>query len=226
MIDLTCIGTGSKGNCYLLNCDGQKLLLDCGLSVKRIKIGLNFDLSGIVGCLVTHNHKDHSLSALNVECMGIPVYKPYECVNQMRSKHFGDILVQSFPVPHDGVPCVGYIITYGVWKMLYATDFEYIPWHFDGMRINAMLIECNHQDEITDDLAENYGHVVRGHASLNVTRDAVVANTTDALTDVILCHLSEMNAYPAEMVKVIKSAVPDSVNVSIASRGECYKLLA
>lgn len=52
-----CLGTGSKGNAYaLVDSEGHILLLDCGISIKDIKIGIDFQVSKIVGCLVTHSH--------------------------------------------------------------------------------------------------------------------------------------------------------------------------
>ena len=57
---LNVLGSGSEGNTYLVNCDGEILILDCGISLKEAKIALNFDLTNVVGCFVTHNHFDHS----------------------------------------------------------------------------------------------------------------------------------------------------------------------
>lgn len=54
---IKCLGTGSKGNCYaLVSESGDILLLDCGISIKEIKIGIDFQVSKIVGCVVTHAH--------------------------------------------------------------------------------------------------------------------------------------------------------------------------
>lgn len=56
MLHIKTIGTGSKGNCYLLEADNETLILDCGVPVAEIKKGLNFQLGGIVGVVVTHSH--------------------------------------------------------------------------------------------------------------------------------------------------------------------------
>ena len=54
---IKCLGTGSKGNAYALqDNEGHILLLDCGINVKEIKIGIDFQVSKIVGCLITHSH--------------------------------------------------------------------------------------------------------------------------------------------------------------------------
>ena len=56
MMKLKVLGSGSSGNCYLLSTENETLILDCGLPIKEIKKGLNFDLGGIKGVLVTHAH--------------------------------------------------------------------------------------------------------------------------------------------------------------------------
>ena len=56
MIDIKVIGSGSSGNCYLANINGTQILLECGLPFKAIQKALNFKLSLIEACLVTHEH--------------------------------------------------------------------------------------------------------------------------------------------------------------------------
>ena len=53
---LRTISTGSKGNSYALVNNNEILLLDLGISAKDIKQSINFRISDVVGCLVTHKH--------------------------------------------------------------------------------------------------------------------------------------------------------------------------
>lgn len=54
---LTCLSTGSQqGNCYLLEHGGEVLILDAGIDAKKIKAGLNWNLGGMQGVVVTHAH--------------------------------------------------------------------------------------------------------------------------------------------------------------------------
>jgi len=54
---LKCISTGSKGNTYaLISSVGEILLLDLGASIRDIKIGLDFNVGGIKGAVVSHSH--------------------------------------------------------------------------------------------------------------------------------------------------------------------------
>lgn len=54
---LKCIATGSTGNCYLLTSNsGETLILDCGIPVKEIKKGLDWNIRGIKGMIISHAH--------------------------------------------------------------------------------------------------------------------------------------------------------------------------
>lgn len=54
---LKCLGSSSAGNCYTLTSDsGETLILDCGISIKEIKKGLDWDIRGIKGVIISHAH--------------------------------------------------------------------------------------------------------------------------------------------------------------------------
>lgn len=54
---LKCIATGSTGNCYTLTSgSGETLILDCGIPIKAIKKGLNWNIRGIEGVIISHTH--------------------------------------------------------------------------------------------------------------------------------------------------------------------------
>lgn len=54
---LKCLGSSSAGNCYLLTSDSREtLILDCGIPIKEIKKGLNWNIRGIKGMTITHAH--------------------------------------------------------------------------------------------------------------------------------------------------------------------------
>ena len=54
---LKCIETGSTGNCYTLTSEsGETLILDCGIPIKEIKKGLDWNIRGIRGMIISHAH--------------------------------------------------------------------------------------------------------------------------------------------------------------------------
>lgn len=56
MLKLKTLSTGSSGNCYLLSTENETLILDCGVPIKDIKKGLNYNIMGVSGVAVTHSH--------------------------------------------------------------------------------------------------------------------------------------------------------------------------
>ena len=54
---LKCLGSSSAGNCYLLTSgSGETLILDCGIPIKEIKKGLDWNIRGIKGMIISHAH--------------------------------------------------------------------------------------------------------------------------------------------------------------------------
>ena len=218
MLNLKVLGTGSSGNCYLLEYGERTLILDCGINYNEILVGLDFNIKKIDAVLCTHFHSDHVLSASKFEKMGIPVWKPYlETEKKIQKKVFGEFTVTCFDVPHDGVENRGFLIQVGEEKLLYVTDFEYIPYNFKKQKINYMLIECNYIKELVDVDAENFNHVFRGHAELQTTIDAIKANYTNELCNVIICHISSQNMDKDKLLNEVKKV--SNFDVKIAHKG-------
>ncbi|HFL1025859.1 MBL fold metallo-hydrolase [Listeria monocytogenes] len=53
------IASGSKGNAYVISSGRSQLLIECGINFDKIRKALNFDLSAVEGCLISHEHGDH-----------------------------------------------------------------------------------------------------------------------------------------------------------------------
>ena len=54
---LKCLGSSSAGNCYpLTSGSGETLILDCGIPIKEIKKGLDWNIRGIKGMIISHAH--------------------------------------------------------------------------------------------------------------------------------------------------------------------------
>lgn len=233
-MELKCVSSGSNGNCYLLQADnGETLIIDCGVAIKDIKKGLNWDLKKVVGVLVTHHHKDHSRAITDLEKMGFQTFKPYE--ENCRIKIMGNFTVRTFELVNkdkkfthtnaDGTecPCYGFIIKHkDLGKMLYVTDTEYVIWKFKG--INHILVSCNYQKQKINmnNSSKNY-HVVCGHMELATVKEFVKSNYSNDLNNVILCHMSKDNAVPTECVTGISKIAP-MAKIDYADKGKKWDL--
>lgn len=231
---LKCIATGSTGNCYLLTSNsGETLILDCGIPIKDIKKGLNWDITGVVGAICTHSHQDHSKSVKELTNMGIPVYAPYINSNPMmigswfwRIQAF-DLTTVDGRWTHTNAdrtecPCYGFLITHHeMGKLLYITDTELIKWRFKD--INHILLGVNYDKDLVDADNPKANHVFRGHLSIDTACDFVKANDSDSLQNGIMCHLSSENADKESFIAKMKNVV-NGANVDVAVAGKSWDL--
>lgn len=232
---LKCLGSSSAGNCYLLTSNsGETLILDCGIPIKEVKKGLNWNVKDIVGVLCTHKHLDHSKSVKDFEAMGIPVFAPYISEKPMKIGN-GDFRVQPFDLTTiggswthtdaNGEPCpiFGFLITHKeMGRMLYITDCELVKWKFKG--INHILLGVNYDKDLIDrDNTGKANHVFRGHLSIDTACDFVKANYSDSLQNVIMCHLSSENSDSDSFIEKMKNAV-NGANVDVAVAGKSWDL--
>lgn len=231
---LKCLGSSSAGNCYLLTSDsGETLILDCGIPIKEIKKGLNWNVKGVVGAICTHRHQDHSKSVADIRNMGIRVFNPALDIF-LDVVYFDDFTIRPFDLTTvdgrwthtnaDGVecPCYGFLITHKeMGKLLYITDTELIKWRFKD--INHILLGVNYDKDLVDADNPKANHVFRGHLSIGTACDFVKANYSDSLQNVIMCHLSSENSDRDSFIEKMKK-VACGANVDVAVAGKSWDL--
>lgn len=209
------LASGSKGNCYVIQGKKDKLLLECGITFKKIKQGLNFDLSNIVGCLITHEHKDHCKSIGEVVRAGIDVYTARETadvlgVDSYRLKpvqpkqqcQIGEFKVLFFDTEHDAVNPLGFLIQDGTGeKLLFVTDSYYCKYKFTG--VNYMMVECNYDENIINQNLEegrlyksHYNRLLKSHMSFESCKEFLRANDLSNCKEIYLLHTSDRNSDP------------------------------
>lgn len=211
---LKVIGSSSSGNCYILESDTEALIIEAGISFMEVKKSLNFNVSKIVGVVAGHTHKDHS--GFIYQYKGIcPIYKPYE-VNKPHER-FGNFFLNAFPLVHD-VECYGFYIQHpDIGSLVYATDTEYIKYRFKNL--NHILVEANYSDDLIDNEAVNYSHVMQGHMSLQTALDFISTNDNPALRNVVLLHLSDKNSDSEQFLQKTKETVKYGADCYIAEKG-------
>ena len=232
---LRTIATGSSGNSYaLISSTGEILLLDLGVSEKAIKKGIDWKISNVVGTVISHVHKDHSLSVEDFKSMGIPVFAPYISKKPMKIGN-GDFRIQAFDLTTidgswththaNGEPCpiYGFLIAHKeMGRMLYITDCEVVKWRFKD--INHILLGVNYDKDLIDrDNTGKANHVFRGHLSIDTACEFVKSNNSNDLQNVIMCHLSSENADSDSFIKKMKK-VACGANVDVAETGKSWDL--
>ena len=154
--------SSSRANLYTLTApNGERLLIECGLPWGKVKEALGYDLFGIVGCLLTHNHMDHSKAVAGVMVAGIDVYASagtFEAVGvngERRAKRIpvrtlteiGGFQVVAYPSHHDAAEPLFFIVGYDGEYMLFATDTSHITQRFD-LAFKIVAIECSYDKHI------------------------------------------------------------------------------
>ncbi|MDP4143220.1 MAG: MBL fold metallo-hydrolase [Bacillota bacterium] len=220
---LKVLSSSSLGNCYLLEGEKETLILECGINYKSILKGLNFNLSNVVGCLVTHEHKDHSKSLRELLRYGIDIYtslgtaraivkecnalETYHRLNFIKSEEqitLGGFTILPFETQHDAVEPLGFLVQHEeIGKLLFITDSYYCQYKFKGL--NHILIECNYSTEILqDNISEGKiplslrNRLLKSHFSLANVKEFLSANDLSQLREIVLIHLSDGNSNSEE----------------------------
>ena len=168
---LCSIASGSSGNCIYVGSEETHVLVDTGISGKRIEQGLNqLELTGrdIDAILVTHEHSDH-ISGLGVMARRyhIPVYTTggtADAISRMKNMknfpedtfheivedqdfHIRDLTIHPFSIPHDAAQPVGYRVECEDKAVGIATDLgKYNDYIVDNLQnLDALLLEANHE---------------------------------------------------------------------------------
>ena len=208
------IATGSDGNCIWIS-DGQtSMLLDAGIPFKRIQLSCEYQLGSLSGCLLTHEHQDHSKAIRQLIRRGINIYSSKgtldacdianmafcHAVHSLESFGVGSFEIYPFKVHHDAAEPLGFCI----WsnrsqeKILFFTDTGYIDYRFSGL--THILGECNYDPKLVDDNiksgefpATHKLRLFRYHMSIETFLEVLRVNDDGKLRHVYPLHTSFRN---------------------------------
>lgn len=213
------LASGSSGNCYIIQAGEEILLLECGINFKNIKQGLGFDLSKVKGCLVTHEHKDHSKAINEVMKAGIDVYTSegtatgiefkdilygyrLHYIKHLGTFEIGGFSITPFNTEHDVNEPLGFLIYHPqIGKLLFATDTYYLKYVFNN--VDHILIECNYSEDVLPQLPAWRARTIKSHMNLETLKEALRTWDLSNTKDIILIHISHDNGDPDRFQKEI-----------------------
>ncbi|MEG0907023.1 MAG: MBL fold metallo-hydrolase [Cellulosilyticaceae bacterium] len=191
---LKVLSSGSKGNSYILENDKEALLIEAGVPFKEVLRHVNH--RKIVGCLVSHEHQDHSKYLTQYINYGITYIENNSMYN--KPEKIGSFIIKSFKNHHD-VTCFGYHIYHpDMGILVFSTDTNYISYRLKD--VNHWLIECNHSKEILNkSVKEGFSPVLADrifstHMSLDTCKEFLKANDLSKTRNIVLLHLSDSNS--------------------------------
>ena len=208
---IAALGSSSKGNAYLIGDRRTRLLLECGLSYKELQKRAGFDLARLQGCLVSHEHKDHSLSVRRVAENGIPVYMSrgtaealelpetvFSLLEEIRAGEqftVGTLDVVPFQTFHDAREPLGFLIQSRVDGdiLAFATDTVNLPYTFPG--VNILAVEANFAPELLAQcgrMPESTKHRIKNtHMEIGKLIECLEGMDLSRCRQIYLCHLSD-----------------------------------
>jgi len=225
---LSVLSSGSSGNATYMETDEGGLLVDAGLSCRRIAVLLariGRRLEDVDAVLLTHGHSDHTSGVRSlVRERGMPIYSAPDVGGRLgtitveagETLRIGGLMAEFFEVPHDSR-------TYGVCvsdderTAIIATDLGEIS--VDVLRrmrgAEAVVLEANHELEwlrrgpYPTDLKRRVASA-NGHLSNRQTAEAACDLAPHGLKDLVLAHLSKTNNSPARATGTVTSALREA----------------
>lgn len=223
-MEITAIASGSTGNAYLISDGASSLLLDCGIPYTRISQGCGYKLQQVAGCLLTHEHGDHSKAAQSLLGRGIDVYssagtfaalgieqRRAHILRALETTTISSFRVMPFGIEHDAAEPFGYLIESTVTgeRLLYATDTYYIRYRFPG--ITHLMIEANYDPEImrenaerNESVAARQNRIYESHMSIDSVLEMLRAMDCSRLRVVWLIHMSRDNSDPEDFAERVR----------------------
>lgn len=229
-MELKIINTGSVGNCYAIVVNGKYLLLDCGVPYIQIAKALQFQMASIVGCLLTHEHQDHALSARDLNRRGIKIFtsagtaSAIKCgtvVKHLEKYQVGEFTIRPFNVPHDAIQPFGFLVHHPAFGILcFITDLMYCEYNFPG--ITHLMIEANYSRALLkNDPEALQRRILTSHMSIESACQFVDLHK-ETLEVVILIHLSDRNSEEEDYLERIQKIT--GKRVYIANKNQTISL--
>ncbi len=201
------IASGSKGNATIVVSNKTVLLIDMGITLKRLEEGLgeiNLSLKDINGALFTHNHTDHisGIKFISPKIMyaleGTLPSSLSNVINLYEPFIIGDFTVTAFKTSHDATNPCGYLIKDANETLMYMTDTGiFIEDNLPLVKNPTyLIIESNHDIkmllatkrtfELKNRILSEYGHLCNEDSAI-----ATISIIGDKTKEITLAHLSE-----------------------------------
>lgn len=219
-----CLGSGSRGNAWLVATASTMLMVDCGFSLRqtvhRLR-RLDVEVGEIDGVLLTHEHTDHVRGAAHVAARAdCPVWLTPGCLAVLEAQGaapervelldgdaetgIADLAVRTFPVPHDAREPVQYVLSDGRARLGMLTDAGHVTEYMVARlgECDALVLECNHDIDLLR--GGTYPAALKarilgayGHLDNGSAADLLGRLGRDRLRHVVAAHLSGQNNTPS-----------------------------
>ncbi|MEW5893313.1 MAG: MBL fold metallo-hydrolase [Pseudomonadota bacterium] len=248
-----CLGSGSRGNAWLVEAGATRLLVDCGFSARETarrlaRLGVAAD--SIDALLLTHEHADHARGLAGFAARyGSVVWLTHGARTMLQAMDalpgrvreidshsvfaLGDLEITPVAVPHDAREPVQFVLSDGRRRLGILTDAGHVTAHMEAMfsGCDALAIECNHDVELLRQGSYPPALKARilgryGHLDNGTAQQLLARLATDRLQHVLAAHLSEENNRPELARRALAGALgcaDDWIGVADQERGSDWR---
>lgn len=227
------LASSSGGNAYIVDDSNTRILLECGISHKKLQKLSGFSLSEFKACLVSHEHKDHAKSVDELIKSGMEVYMSYgtaealdteavTLIENMEQFNVGSFDIVPFTTFHDAREPLGFLIKSRVDGdvLAFATDTVNLRYRFPGL--NILAIEANYDKEIlerSEKLPEKVRHrITNSHMEIDTLCDYLRTLDLSECREIHLLHLSDSTSHEEKFISKVSDSVPNGIKVTACGK--------
>ena len=228
------LASSSAGNAYIVSDRDTRILLECGVSHKKLQKLSGFSLTEFKACLVTHEHKDHAKSVDELISRGMDIYMSEgtatalgvtdtaTLIEDMGQFNIGSLDIVPFATFHDAKEPLGFLIKSRVDGdvLAFATDTVNLRYRFPGL--NILAIEANYDKVILarcEKLPDKIRHrIEKSHMEIDTLCDYLHSLDLSVCREIHLLHLSDATSHEENFLKKVKKAVPEGIKVTACKK--------
>ena len=227
------LASSSSGNAYVVTDRDTRILLECGVSHKKLQKLSGFSLSEFQACLVSHEHKDHAKAVADLISRGMAVYMSegtadaletdaVNLVEHMEQFNVGSLDIVPFTTFHDAAEPLGFLIKSRVDGdvLAFATDTVNLRYKFPGL--NILAIEANYDKHILE-RCERMPEKVRyrisnAHMEIDTLCDYLRSLDLTQCREIHLLHLSDATSHEGHFINKVARAVPPGIKITACEK--------
>ena len=227
------LASSSAGNAYIVSDNDTRILVECGISHKKLQKLSGFSLSEFQACLVSHEHKDHAKSALELISRGMEVYMSQgtaealetdavKLIESMEQFNVGSLDIVPFTTFHDAAEPLGFLIKSRVDGdvLAFATDTVNLRYKFPGL--NILAIEANYDKNILErceKMPEKVRYrITNSHMEIDTLCDYLRSLDLSRCREIHLLHLSDATSHEGHFINKVARAVPPGIEITACEK--------
>ena len=227
------LASSSSGNAYAVSDQETHILLECGISIKKLQKLTGFALTEFQGVLVSHEHKDHAKAVEELISRGMPVYMSsgtaealetdaVNLIEDMAQFNIGSFDIVPFATFHDAREPLGFLIKSRVDGdvLAFATDTVNLRYKFPGL--NILAIEANYDKAILErceKMPEKVRHrITNSHMEIDTLCDYLRSLDLSECREIHLLHLSDATSHEGHFINKVARAVPPGIEITACEK--------